>query len=113
MWWFLGRAHRFADYFVDKLVSAVARATIAQPYKAAFELKTYQLMYFVHGMFVHAEVDMQVILTAIVYLDRVRIDEFWTYGDEFICERLTVGALKTAFKVRLLPWGSRLTCHSG
>ena len=103
MWWFLGRAHRFADYFVDKLVSAVARATIAQPYKAAFELKTYQLMYFVHGMFVHAEVDMQVILTAIVYLDRVRIDEFWTYGDEFICERLTVGALKTAFKVRLLP----------
>ena len=31
------------------------------------------------------------ILTAIVYLDRVRIDEFWTYGDEFSGERLGHG----------------------
>ena len=30
------------------------------------------------------------ILIAIVYLDRVRIDEFWTYGDEFSGECLTV-----------------------
>ncbi|RPD74583.1 hypothetical protein L226DRAFT_571456 [Lentinus tigrinus ALCF2SS1-7] len=86
------------DYFVDKLTMAVARATIAQPYKVAFELKTYSLMYFVHSMIASAELNMQVVLTAIVYLDRVRIDELWTYGDEFICERLAVGAFKTAFK---------------
>ncbi len=92
---------QFADYFVDKVTTTVARTTIAQPYKAAFELKTYYLMYFVHNMVVSAGLDMQVVLTAIVYLDRMRVEELWAYGDEYICERLTVGALKLAQKVRL------------
>ncbi|TFK85066.1 hypothetical protein K466DRAFT_566850 [Polyporus arcularius HHB13444] len=86
------------DYFVDKVTTTVARTTIAQPYKAAFELKTYHLMYFVHNMIVSAGLDMQVVLTAIVYLDRMRVEELWAYGDEYICERLTVGALKLAQK---------------
>ncbi|KAI0722021.1 hypothetical protein C8T65DRAFT_735002 [Cerioporus squamosus] len=92
------KSEAIVDFLVDKVAAVVARATIAQPYRAAFELKSYHLMYFVHSMIVGADLDMQVILTAIIYLDRVHVDELWAYGDEYICERLIVGALKVAQK---------------
>ena len=85
------------DYFIEVLVSVVARATIVSRHKAALELKTLLLMQHVCTFITCGMLDARTVLTAVVYLSDIRLGAFDT-GDR-VCERLAIGALMVAHKV--------------
>ena len=92
---------RHPEFFIDVLVSAIARAVSASRYKAALEMKTQVLVRCIMEYIARGLLDTRTVLTAVVYLSDIRLTAY-DMGD-FVCERLAIGALMIAHKVRLLP----------
>lgn len=92
---------RHLEFFIDVLVSAIARAVSASRYKAALEMKTQVLVRCIMEYIARGLLDTRTVLTAVVYLSDIRLTAY-DMGD-FVCERLAIGALMIAHKVRLLP----------
>ncbi|KAI0723552.1 hypothetical protein C8Q76DRAFT_399546 [Earliella scabrosa] len=101
------------DYFLDTLAYAVASATIGQPYKVAFQLKTHELSTYVARFIKGAPKDLpfhaQILITAIVYLTRIQTHLIASINGPFLCERIATGALLVASKVRRVLRAPRLT----
>lgn len=74
---------------------------IASRFKAALELKTHLFMRCIIEYIVRGLLDTRTVLTAVVYLSDIRLAAY-DMGD-FVCERLAIGALMIAHKVRPLP----------
>ncbi|KAI1785343.1 hypothetical protein LXA43DRAFT_1065992 [Ganoderma leucocontextum] len=89
------------EFFIDVLVTAVARAVIAPRYKAALQMKTLLLMRCITEYIARGLLDTRTILTAVVYLSDIRLTTY-DMGD-FVCERLAIGALMIAHKANNEP----------
>ncbi|OSD01761.1 hypothetical protein PYCCODRAFT_1468341 [Trametes coccinea BRFM310] len=85
------------DYFLDFLVLAVASAMIGPQLKLALGLKTIKTASFVHSFVWATKVATPTLLVALVYIDRIK-SKLSIDCEDWICERLAVGALITAEK---------------
>ncbi|KAI0772538.1 hypothetical protein BD413DRAFT_474289 [Trametes elegans] len=85
------------DYFLDTLVFTVASAMIGMPLKVAFGLKSARMTVFMQRFIDAAHIGTPVILVALVYLIRIR-QNLEIDSEEWVCERLALGALITAYK---------------
>ncbi|KAL7282008.1 hypothetical protein ACG7TL_003475 [Trametes sanguinea] len=90
---------RPADYFLDFLVLAVASAMIGPQLKLALGLKTIKTASFVHSFVWATKIATPTLLVALVYIDRIK-SKLSIDCEDWMCERLAVGALITAEKVR-------------
>ncbi|KAI0363843.1 hypothetical protein BV20DRAFT_957450, partial [Pilatotrama ljubarskyi] len=85
------------DYFLDVVTLTVASALIGPTYKVAFGLKNMQTTQIVKTFLEYTRMDTPAVLVAIVYLDRIR-KHLEIDSEDWVCERLAIGALITAFK---------------
>ncbi|KAH9853960.1 hypothetical protein C2E23DRAFT_902798 [Lenzites betulinus] len=85
------------DYFLNATILAVAHALLGPLERVAFRLKTAQTVRLLTAFIECGGFRMQDVLVALVFLERVRphldID-----AEEWVCERLGVGALISAYK---------------
>ncbi|KAI0352738.1 hypothetical protein OH77DRAFT_1497753 [Trametes cingulata] len=85
------------DYFLEVLTLTVAGSIIGPTYKVAFGLKGMQTMQIVKTFLEYTRMDTPAVLVAIVYLTRIR-KHLEIDSEDWVCERLALGALITAFK---------------
>ncbi|KAI8984960.1 hypothetical protein BD414DRAFT_489847 [Trametes punicea] len=85
------------DYFFNTVVLTVASAMIGPAHKIALELKTAKMTKFIETFLAHTRIGTPAVLVALVYLDRVR-EGLEIDREDWVCERLAVGALICAFK---------------
>ncbi|KAI0751207.1 hypothetical protein C8Q80DRAFT_558830 [Daedaleopsis nitida] len=86
------------DYFLDILTLAVAGALYAEPHRVAFQLKTTSLASFVSNIVHKANLDAKTIITAIIYMTRMKEEVVAADNVPWLCHRLAVSAFMCAHK---------------
>lgn len=95
-----------ADYLLDTIVLTVASAMIGPTARVALQLKGLRLTTAVRALIEFGGITMPAILATLVYLERVR-PHLQIDVEDWVCERIAIGALVTAQKVRHIPLSPR------
>ncbi|KAI9063476.1 hypothetical protein FKP32DRAFT_1603648 [Trametes sanguinea] len=99
------------DYFLDYIVLTVASAMIGPPLKLALGLKTIKTASFIHSFVWATQLATPTLLVALVYIDRLK-SKLSIDCEDWVCERLALGALITAEKHRDVEMEARMRWYA-
>ncbi|PCH41564.1 hypothetical protein WOLCODRAFT_163204 [Wolfiporia cocos MD-104 SS10] len=88
----------FVDYMVDCVVETVFVAIFNRYFVTRDALKTAFFFNFAQKLILESGVNMQILLVALAYIDRTHESLKSSFGEEWACERVLLGAIIVASK---------------